>query len=424
MTGPSLWQDSAEERFAAAPLAGDLDVDLAVIGGGFTGCSAALAAARRGASVALCEAQSIGFGGSGRNVGLVNAGLWLPPDSIAEVMGEEAGHRLTAALGAAPDRVFDTIKAENIACEPVRAGTLHLAHSAGAVSDLAERARQGNRHGAPIRLLDAEETAERVGSPVYHGALFDPRAGTVQPLAYCAGLARAARDHGAQLFEHTPATGVARREGQWEVQTPGGQVRARRLLVATNAYHQGLSGAVRPRFTTVHFSQFATAPLSAAQRARILPGGEGCWDTGLIMSSVRMDRAGRLIVGGMGNVTGPGRAVHAAWAGRLLRRLFPDLGPVGFGHAWQGRIAMTADHVPKIVGFGPGAYAVFGYSGRGIAPGTVFGMAVAEALLDDSPEGLPVAPVDRHGEVLTGLRSAWVEFGATLVHAMADRGRR
>ncbi len=194
-------------------------------------------------------------------------------------------------------------------------------------------------------------------------------------------------------------------------------VRAGALLLATNAYHRVVPGAIRPRFATVHYSQFATDPLPPAARARILPGGEGCWDTALVMSSIRTDAAGRLILGGMGDGGGPGRVVHTAWARRKLGRMFPWLGEIGFTHSWAGRIAMTADHVPKVVAFGPRAHAIFGFSGRGISPGTVFGTAAARTLLGGSGAGYPLDPVDAYSEAFVTAKSAFYEGGAIAAHA-------
>jgi glycine/D-amino acid oxidase-like deaminating enzyme len=139
------------------------------------------------------------------------------------------------------------------------------------------------------------------------------------------------------------------------------------------------------------------------------------------MSSFRLDRAGRMILGAIGNRGGAFGAAHTAWARRKLARLFPDLAGLGFGHHWAGRIAMTSDHVPKVLDFGPGALAVFGYSGRGIGPGTVFGTAAARALLSGDRAALPIAPVRGHAERLPGVQALWYEGGAALSHALACR---
>ena len=187
----NLWRDSAAEHLSAPQFQGNRNTDLAIIGGGFTGLSAALHAAGQGAEVTLLEAETIGHGGSGRNVGLVNAGLWLPPDDVCKTLGNQAGEHLNSVLAAAPDLVFDLIERHAIACEPVRAGTLHLAHASRGLAQLQTRLAQAQARGAPVRLLDAQETAARLGTACFHGALHDSRAGTIQPLAYARGLAPA-----------------------------------------------------------------------------------------------------------------------------------------------------------------------------------------------------------------------------------------
>lgn len=413
-----LWRASARTPFEAAPLNNDLSVDLAIIGGGFTGSAAALAAASKGASVCLLESDIIGHGGSGRNVGLVNAGLWLPPDTVLAQMGEAAGSKLVEVLGEAPRRVFEIVEREGIDCEATRKGTLHLAHSPSGLKDLEERCRQGNRFGAPLTVIDAAETARRTGTSAYYGSLFDPRAGTIQPFAYCRGLAAAAIAKGATICERSPVTAIARSGEDWIVTANGHSVRARKLILATNAYQHGIETPFKPEYTAMHYCQFATAPIPESARRQILAGGEGCWDTALVMSSFRVDQAGRMIVGGVGNSDGPASGIHYAWGRKKLKALFPSIADLPIEHGWSGRIAMTADHVPKIVEFGPGAYACFGYSGRGIGPGTVFGTQAAIALLDGNEEALPVAPIKHYSERFTGIKAAYYEFGAALTHAL------
>ncbi|SFU36127.1 Glycine/D-amino acid oxidase [Aliiroseovarius crassostreae] len=417
----SLWHKTCAEHPGAAALSGEVTADLVVVGGGYTGLSAALSAARTGLDVRLIEAGRFGQGGSGRNVGLVNAGLWLPPEEIAKRIGKEAGDNLSAALAGAPDLVFALIREFDIKCEPVRAGTLHCAHARSGMRDLANRHRQLSAIGAPVTLLSREEAVARVGSTQVHGALFDPRAGTIQPLGYARGLARAAMECGAHLHENSPATEILQTRTGWQLRTPEGGISARKMIIATNAYHLPVQGAPAPKVVPVHYFQAATDPLPADQLAQILPGREGCWDTAMVMSSWRLDQAGRLVIGGMGAIDHFASGAHLAWLDRKLARMFPALAGLRLTTPWHGRIAMTEEYLPKILPMGNNALIAFGFSGRGIGPGTLFGKAMAEALIKDDQALLPRPPVDQHGVTMASTRQVYYETGATLTHLLKDR---
>ena len=413
----SLWADTAPDRASYAPLRGSVAVDVVVIGGGFTGVSAAYHLAASGASVALLEARTIGFGGSGRNVGLVNAGLWTPPDEVEEKLGKATGGRLNELLARGPSAVFELIEAHQIRCEATRQGTLHCAHSPLGLRDLENRFAQQEARGAPVRLLDAAETARRTGSASYCGALWDGRAGTIQPLAYVQGLARAAEAQGAQIFEETSALTMTETANGWTIRTAKGEIRATRLVQATNAYGTGAAddNAIIP----AHFFQLATAPLPDDLRQTILSGGEGCWDTALIMSSFRLDQAGRMIFGALGNLDGFGGALHRGWATRKMTKLFPQLAGIPFEREWTGRIAMTGTHLPRIERRGRTGISIFGYSGRGISPGTLFGRAAAGWALGTGE--LPMPILDPRAEPYAAAKGLYYETGATLTHLTNGR---
>lgn len=417
----SHWHETCAETIDAAPLSGRVTADLVVIGGGYTGLSAALTAARSGLVVHLLEAGTFGQGGSGRNVGLVNAGLWLPPEDITARIGAEAGAKLSSALAGAPDLVFEIIEEFKIKCEATRTGTLHCAHAPRGMRDLENRHRQLTAIGAPVTLLGRDEAMARVGSDQVHGALFDPRAGTIQPLGYAKGLARAALECGAHLHENAPATEIVQTPSGWRVSTPSGQVMARQLIIATNAYAQPIAGAPAPRVVPVHFFQAATVPLTPAQLEAILPGREGCWDTAMVMSSWRLDQAGRLVIGGMGALDHMAGGTHTDWLERKLGRMFPELATTPLNAAWHGRIAMTEEYLPKILPMSDNALIAFGFSGRGIGPGTLFGKAMVEALIADDMGLLPRAPVDHHALPGASVKQVYYEAGATLTHLLKDR---
>src|SRR5262249_28275986 len=159
---------------------------------GFTGCSAALHLAEKGTSVVVLEAEEVGWGGSGRNAGFVNAGLWLDPSDVMRLVGPEHGTRLLEDLGRAPELVASLIAKHGIDCDAVRKGVLRGAHSRRAMKGLAEHARQWQERGANVELLDQEGFARLSGSQHYVGGIIDHRSFSVQPLSYARGLARAA----------------------------------------------------------------------------------------------------------------------------------------------------------------------------------------------------------------------------------------
>jgi glycine/D-amino acid oxidase-like deaminating enzyme len=391
-----------------------------VIGGGFTGLNAARVAAREGLRVCLIEAETIGHGGSGRNVGLVNAGLWLPPDQIKETLGDTRGERLINDLGVGPDRVFDLIKTYEIQCDARRNGTLHLAHSSQAISDLRAREEQWKNRGVPVTLLDAQTTARHVGSDMYHGALFDARAGVIQPLDYARGLARAAANKGVQIHEKTAAVRIEW-DDIWQVTTGDGHVRASKLLIATNAYNK-LTSATRVYETSI-VSYFQCVSQKIAQRDfdTILSDHHGCWDTALIMSSFRKTRDNRLVFGAMGETSGTlGRYIHDGWAQRAIQRIFPNL-RIELSQSWSGRIAMTKKKIPNIMRLGKDGYAIFGYSGRGIAPGTVLGEQFGKYSATEDESVLCLKITDKYHETFTNLKSRYYESGARVFHVINDR---
>ncbi|MGV3548884.1 NAD(P)/FAD-dependent oxidoreductase [Rhizobium sp.] len=423
-TNKNLWTHSASPAPETSALAGDTTCQVAVIGGGFTGLSTALHLAEAGVDCVVLEANRIGFGGSGRNVGLVNAGMWMRPDDIIETVGETVGGRLVSELGDGPSYVFDLIEKHAIQCEAVQNGTLHLAVGESGVREVETRAAQWQRRGAPVEALSAAKAAELTGAAGFAGALLDRRAGTVQPLGYAHGLARAALAAGARIATGTAVT-EARRDGESIVlRTARGEVRADKLVIASNAY----SGVVpsmnwsahRNELVPMYYFQFATAPLPAEVASRILPQGHGCWDTGMVMTSFRTDQAGRLIYGSIGSLDALGRIAHEPFARRAIRKLFPFVGKVDFDFWWDGQIGMTANNLPSFHQPEKNVWSIAGYSGRGISPGTVFGKALAQVTMGNA-DAMMLPVTDTGSDNLRAAKSAFYDIGAAAKHFIDHR---
>lgn len=417
-----LWERSAPPAPDTTVLSAEIAADVVVIGGGFTGLSAALHLAEGGARVAVLEGVEIGFGGSGRNAGLVNAGMWVMPDAVPEALGATHGARLLDLLGNAPAVVFDLVARHGIACEVERSGTLHCAVGAKGLSEVTERARQWQAHGAAVELLDAAETARLIGTSAYAGSLLDHRAGTIQPLAYVRGLARSAIAAGAQVFTGSPVTAAEDDGSVWRVRTAGGSVRAPAIVVATNAYTEALWPELRSELVHLPYFNLATAPLGDNLRRSILPGRQGVWDTREVLSSFRFDAAGRLVFGSVGALRGPGRSIHKDWGRRALARLFPQLAGIGFEHEWYGKIGMTENSLPRFHRLARNVVAFGGYNGRGIAPGTVFGRCLADLLLGRiTDEDLPLPVTAAASVAYRGAKEAYYEWGSQVAHFAAAR---
>ena len=417
-----LWETSAPAAPATVALSGDVAADVVVVGGGYTGVSAALHLAEAGVSVVLLEAHEIGFGGAGRNVGLVNAGLWVMPDALPDLLGAEWGGRLLDALGNGPALVFDLIERHGIDCQATRSGTLHCAVGTKGVRELEERAAQWQRRGAPVHLLDAAETERKIGSAAYAASLLDLRAGTIQPLAYIRGLAAAALAAGARLFTRSAALAAAPVSGRWEIRTAGGSVSAEQVIVATDAYGTGPWPQIRAEQVHLPYFNFATEPLPDELRASLLPERQGCWDTREVLSSFRFDAGGRLVFGSVGALRGTGAAVHRAWARRALKSLFPQMGTVRLEAGWYGWIGMTTDNLPRFHSLDRNVLSVSGFNGRGIAPGTVFGRALARRILGDrSEETLPLPATPTATPAWRTAKELGYEIGSQLVHLVEAR---
>ncbi len=424
--GVGLWGRTAPPAPDTAPLDREGEASVAVIGAGYTGLSAALHLARAGVDVVVLEAGAIGGGASGRNVGLVNAGLWLPPQELIARAGPRHGAALLDCLGRAPAEVWRIIAEEEIACEASPIGTLHCAPDRKGLTALQARAAQWQAHGVALELLAAPETRARLGSDRFLGALCDPRAGTLQPLAYARGLARAALARGARIHTDSAVRQLAPlSSGGWELVCPQARLRAGQVILASDCAPGAPRIEMASEQVILPYFNLATDPLPDALRAHVLPSQQGAWDTRKLLTSWRLDAAGRFIIGSVGQLGAADGAIHRAWARRQMRRLYPALAGQRFTEGWWGRIGMTRDALPRFHQPAPGLWAVSGYNGRGIAPGTVFGRLLAELCLGQiSVEAMPLPLSPPRPVLLRALRGLALRSGAAALHLISGHARQ
>ena len=406
----SLWTATANPAPDCPPLEGEIEADVAIIGGGFTGLSAALHLAEAGREVVVLEAETPGWGASGRNGGQVNPGLIEDPDVVTARFGEAMGARMVAMSGEAGRLVFSLIERLGIDCAANPVGWLRCAHEAKALVAMEDRVAQWRRHGAELTLLGREEVAAMVGGGDYAGGVLDPRGGNLHPLNYALGLADAAIRAGARIFGHSRALSRERSGDRWVIRTERGRVAARRVLVCTNAYTDGFAPELAKTVIPVRSVQVATKPLSDNLRQSIIPGGHSPSDTRRLLLYFRKDAEGRFVMGGRGTYDDAGSRKAQAALRKVSLEMYPQLGDVAWERAWGGFVAVTPDHFPRLNLLDDGVMAGLGFNGRGVAMATAMGKVMAD-WVEGRPEGeldfavTPLRPVPFHSLHRVGVRA-------------------
>lgn len=387
----NVWEETAVPAPALPALDADADAEVLVVGGGYLGLSTALHLAEAGTDVVLLEAEAPGWGASGRNGGQVIPGLKYDPGELEAMFGRETGERIWRFAGATADAVFDLVARHGLDCDARRTAWVQALHAAPALERAARRAEDWRRRGAPVDLLDRDQVARVAGTDLYVGAFVDRRAGAIQPLSYARELARVAVAKGARIHAGQRVVRLERDGGGWRAATAAGRtVRARRVVVATNAYSDALVPGLGHSIVAANSLQIATAPIPPHRRPDLLPGGEVLSDTRRIIRYWRLDRDGRLLLGGRGPYREPGPARDWAHIERDLETLFPALKGVPITHRWGGRVAIHPDYMPRLHRPEPGLTIAIGCQGRGIGLQTAMGIEVAR--LDRRPDATPVLP--------------------------------
>jgi len=387
----ALWAATAAPAPDTPPLTADRRADVCVIGGGFTGLSTALHLAEAGVDTVLLETAHPGFGASGRNHGQVVPSYSRDnPDGIVARFGKERGEALNQWVQDSCCLVFDLIRKHGIDCDAIQNGWLMPAHNEERLAVIRAKHDQWAARGAPVALLDRDETAAIIGSEHYIGTWLHRNGGNIQPLSYARGLARAALTAGAAVHSASPVQTVTRAGSDWRVTTPKGTVTADKVVVATNAYGGDLWPELARSVVPVRLFQTATAPLSDNIARSILPHGHSISDSRRALWAFRKDRQGRMVSGGTPIFTFDVRGTQRRMVTEHILKVFPQVGEVRLEHIWDGRVAVTTDRLPHLHELAEGVYAGLGYSGRGIAMATGMGKVLAARVRGTPMEGLPV----------------------------------
>ena len=425
----SYWEATGgPEPEGVGPLQSDLAVDVAIVGGGYTGLSAAYHLARdHGIRAVVLEAGPIGWGASGRNGGFCGlGGSKLGYGVMAQRWGVPAAAQFFKAQKAGVALVRSLAEEEAIDIEIAGEGEHYLAHRTSRWHELENAAATAQRlFGERWQLWRKAEMEERLlHSPEAQGCLVVPHYFGLHPLRYVRGLARAAVARGAIVHAHTPVTSWQRTGGKHRLATPGGTVTASRVLFATNGYTpEGLDPALSGRLLPALSSIIVTRPLTAAEQA-----AQGWTRPALIADSrkllfyIRLLRDGRLLFGARGGLDASAAAFasRTAWMERRLGEKFPAWRGVPVEFAWWGLVCLARDLLPHLGWLDDGrtTLGAWAYHGSGVAFATMFGRAAAARLAGREPDPpLPDFLLDAPprfpapGLRLQALRAAYLAYG-------------
>jgi gamma-glutamylputrescine oxidase len=378
---PSYYAATMTEHVAAPPLSHDSTTHVCVIGGGFTGISAALHLAKRGIDVTLLEQSRLAWGATGRNGGQAHVGLRRDQDWLEKYMGAGDARRLWDLALDARTYLDTLIQTYGIRCD-FRSGLLHADHKPGYTADTRRyvdhlRNRYGYSH---IRFVDQAEVRELVATNGYFSGSLDARGGHLHPMNYALGLAHAARSHGARLHEGSEVVSVERSGTDWIVRTPHVRVRANTVLLACNGYLRGIAQEVEKRVMPINNFIAVTEPLGEERAHSIIRDGLAVSDSRFVVNYFRMTVDHRLLFGGGENYRYSFPPDIKAFVRKHALKIFPQLQATRFDFGWGGTLAITPTRMPFIREIEPGFYNASGFSGLGVLLAPYCGKIVADAI--------------------------------------------
>jgi gamma-glutamylputrescine oxidase len=389
LTRNSYYAATAVREQAFPALQGTVACDVAVVGGGLAGLSAALELRQRGLDVVLLEAQQVGYGASGRNGGQAIHGLACEQSTIEEQLGLDEARRVWAMSIEALDLLRERIRSHTIDCD-WRDGYLGLAVNARKGAELAAWAdRMETVYGYPLARVPHADIGRWIASPSYHSGVHDPRSGHLHPLKYTLGIARAAAAAGVRLHENTPVTALVHGT-QPVLRTTGGEVRARQVLLAGNVYLHGIAPTIESRIMPVGTYIACSEALPQALADSLVPSRSAVCDTNFVLDYFRTTNDHRMLYGGRVSYSTVTPANLADSMRQRMVQTFPQLAQARIDYAWGGFVDISMNRAPDFgrLPAAPGAtqnvYYLQGFSGHGLALTGLAGRVVAEAIAGDA----------------------------------------
>lgn len=373
---------------AAAPVRVEAElpskVDVAIVGGGFTGLNAAFSLAKAGRSVVVLDAGPIGFGASTRNAGFVGRVLKHSLGELVAHHGEQRAAALYREAEAAYDFVFERVSSENLDCHLVKGGRLILSYSKAQLQGvLSELALKQRLLGEEFEQIDPAEISRELKTQSFAGGVRIANSATIHPALYCAGLLRSARDAGATLISHTPMIAISGERGRFSVSTPRGTIAARDVVLATNGYSAGaVPGWFRRRLVPFEGFMVASEEMAPAELDALLAQDRSIVDGRINLAFFRRSPDGRRVLFGSRTAMRHGgdlrEVAKAIWSDAV--KIIPALEQHRIAHCWSGQCAGTFDFNPH-AGVHEGIHYALGYNFSGIAMATHLGALTARSVM-------------------------------------------
>ncbi len=381
----SYYSATANAQTIYPPMKGDVEVDVCVVGAGLAGLSAAIELADRGYSVLVLEAETVGWGASGRNGGQLIAGFACDQSVIEKTLGDDAARDAWDVTIAALDLVRERIKRFDIKCDLIN-GFLGVAvgenkgnHLKEWYEDMAKR----YHYDADTEWIEPIELKNWIASPRFHSGYHDRNSGHLHPLNYTLGLARGAASIGVRICEHTPVRSMVSGEPAL-LRTDEGSVRARFVVLAGNVYLPEVAPKLAPalsrRIMPVGTYIIGTEPIDPTLKASLIPSNSAICDTNFVLDYFRFSADHRMLFGGRvsySTMTPPNLKEDM---GKRMKLVFPQLSGTKIEYSWGGYVDITINRAPDFGRYSPNVYYLQGFSGHGVALTGMAGKLVAEAI--------------------------------------------
>ena len=379
----SYYAATATRSERHAHLSESIQCDVAIVGGGLAGLSAALDLCERGLDVVLLEAREIGWGASGRNGGQAIHGLACGQDVIERQLGLGDSRRIWNMSIEALDLLRERIARHGIACD-WRDGFIGIATSARKGADLKTWADEiETKYDYPLTRIAPADLPEWIASSRYHSAIHDQRSGHLHPLKYALGLARAAKAAGVHLYENSEVTALTQ-GAQLRLSTAAGEVRASQVLLAGNVYLQGIAPTIESRIMPVGTYIVCSEKLDPALADALIPSRSAVCDTDFVLDYFRTTNDQRMLFGGRVSYTTQTPANVQESMRRRMVKAFPQLAHTKIQYAWGGFVDISMSRAPDFGRLAPNLYYLQGFSGHGLALTGLAGRLVAEAMTADA----------------------------------------